>query len=193
MDNQSAICIYGASSEDIAPVFKTDAFRVGELVASAGRTLVCGGGRAGLMRAAIDGALSAGGKAVGVLPRFMIEKKWQHPQLSEIVVTGSMHQRKEKMAALSSAAIAFPGGCGTYEELLELITWRQLNLWRGNIVILNTDGYYDSLIDQLRKSLQLGFMRPEHEGLFSVASTPEEAVELALRPVPETVWLQKIE
>lgn len=193
MNNQSAICIYGASSDDIAPIFKSDAFSVGELVASAGRTLVCGGGRAGLMRAAIDGALSRGGRAIGVLPRFMIEKNWQHAELSQVIVTESMHQRKEKMASLSSAAIAFPGGCGTFEELLELITWRQLNLWRGNIVILNTSGYYDSLIEQLRKSLQLGFMRTEHERLFSVASSPQQAVELALRPVPDTVWLQKID
>lgn len=193
MNNQSAICIYGASSDDIAPAFKSDAFRVGELIASAGCTLVCGGGRAGLMRAAIDGALKAGGTAWGVLPQFMIEKKWQHPGLSDVIVTETMHQRKHKMASLSFAAIAFPGGCGTYEELLELITWRQLNLWRGNIVILNSLGYYDDLIAQLHKSLEMGFMRPEHEGLFSVASSPEQAVELALRPVEKTVWRQKID
>lgn len=191
MDNN--ICIYGASSNDINQRFKDDAFRVGQLVAKAGCGLVCGGGRAGLMQAAIEGVLSQGGKTIGVLPRFMIEKNWQHPALSELVVTETMHDRKKTMSQLSSAAIAFPGGCGTFEELLELITWRQLNLWHGNIVILNTLNYYDNLIAQLHTSMRLGFMRADHAGLFAVAETPEQAVRLALEPIENKVWKQKID
>lgn len=191
MDNN--ICIYGASSNDIDPVFKDDAFRVGQLIARAGRGLVCGGGRAGLMQAAIEGALAEGGKAIGVLPQFMIEKNWQHPQLTELVIAQTMHERKKTMSQLSSAAIAFPGGCGTFEELLELITWRQLNLWHGNIVILNTLNYYDNLIAQLQTSMRMGFMRTDHAGLFAVASTPEQAVEMAFKPLEDKVWKQKID
>ncbi len=177
----SAITVYGASSENIRQTFKDAAFAVGKLIAEAGCPLVCGGGRLGLMRAAIDGALEAGGEAVGVLPAFMVKKQWQHPELTAMIETETMHVRKETMARLSKAAIACPGGCGTFEELLEIITWRQLGLYNGRVVILNTDGYYDPLLAMFNRAQAEGFMR--HDGtddLFSVATTPRQAVDLAL-------------
>ena len=119
-----AIVVYGASSEDIKQEYKDAARETGKLIAEAGCALVCGGGRQGLMKAAIDGALDAGGEAIGVLPQFMIDNNWQHPGLTRMIATASMHERKHTMAMMAVAAIACPGGCGTFEELLEIITSR---------------------------------------------------------------------
>lgn len=174
------ICIYGASSSHIDEIYLKDARRVGELIASKGYGLISGGGRGGLMAAAIEGSISCGGKTIGVLPRFMIEREWQHPSLSEVIVTESMHLRKQTMASISKAVIAMPGGIGTLEEMAEIITWRQLKLFFGNVVILNTDGYYNPLLDMFAKMNQKGFMREGSGRLWQVAVSPEEAVEMAI-------------
>lgn len=189
---KDAIVVYGASSEDIVDCFKNDAREVGRLIALSGHPLVCGGGKAGLMKAAIEGAQSAGGETIGVLPQFMVDNNWQHPGLSRMISTPDMHARKHAMASMSVAAIACPGGCGTFEELLEIITWRQLNLYRGQVVILNTDSYYDPLVEMFNRAMERGFMHPDHRQLFHVASTPREAVEAALAPVPAHLFTQKI-
>ena len=174
------ICIYGASSENIAEAYKRAAYECGRLIAEAGVDLVCGGGKAGLMRCAIDGALDGGGRAVGVLPEFMVKKGWQHPRLSEMVAASDMHARKSAMASMSTGVIALPGGVGTLEELLEIITWRKLNLYRGPVAIFNVDGFFDPLLAMLGKTVEEGFMHPSHRLLWQVAATPCEAVEIAL-------------
>lgn len=181
MNQEKAICIYGASSSRIDPEYIDQAFTTGQLIARAGYRLVCGGGRGGLMAAAIEGALDAGGQTVGVLPQFMIDREWQHPGLTEVISTPTMHVRKATMASLSDAVIALPGGIGTLEELLEIITWRQLKLYGGNVVILNTRGYYDPLLAMLGKCEAEGFMRPGNHRLFEVAANPQEAINLATR------------
>lgn len=181
MKEEKAICIYGASSSRIDRVYIDQAFETGRLIAQAGYRLVCGGGRGGLMAAAIEGALDAGGKAVGVLPQFMIDREWQHPALTEVISTPTMHVRKATMASLSVAAIALPGGIGTLEELLEIITWRQLKLYNGNVVVLNTRGYYDPLLGMLSKCTAEGFMRQGNHRLYDVATDPQEAINLAIR------------
>lgn len=188
----TAIAVYGASSNDIDPRYKQAAYELGQLIARSGHAVVCGGGRQGLMAAAIEGALSEGGEAIGVLPRFMVDNSWQHPDLTRMKVTETMHERKAAMAAMSLAAIACPGGCGTFEELLEIITWRQLNLYRGQVVILDTLGYYRPLTAMMERAVEEGFMHPDHRQLFTVAETPAEAVEAALRPVPAHLFTQKI-
>ena len=180
------VTIYGASSALIAPGYFDDARKVGALLAERGVKVVSGGGRTGLMAAAIEGARSAGGQTIGVLPQFMIDRSWQHPDLSEVISTPDMHARKRMMASLSGAAIALPGGVGTLEELLEIITWRQLGLYQGNVVILNTSGYYDPLLAMLRRTVDCHFMNPDHTSLWAIASTPEEAVTLALDTPPTT-------
>ncbi|MDE6802757.1 MAG: TIGR00730 family Rossman fold protein [Muribaculaceae bacterium] len=179
------ITIYGASSPDIDPRFIEAARRVGELIAGRGVTLVSGGGRTGLMAAAIEGASVSSGATVGILPQFMIDRRWGHPDLGTTISTPDMHTRKRKMASLSGAVIALPGGVGTLEELLEIITWRQLGLYQGNIVILNTLGYYDPLLQMLERSIEMHFMNPDHRSLWQVAATPDEAVALALDKEPE--------
>ncbi|MDE5608187.1 MAG: TIGR00730 family Rossman fold protein [Muribaculaceae bacterium] len=187
------ITIYGASSPDIDPRFMEAARQLGALIGARGVTLVSGGGRTGLMAAAIEGASMAGGKTVGILPQFMIDRRWGHPQLHTTVATPDMHTRKRQMASMSGAVIALPGGVGTLEELLEIITWRQLGLYQGNIVILNTLNYFDPLLQMLARSIELHFMNPDHKALWQVASTPEEAVSLALDVEPENrPFTQKI-
>lgn len=187
-----AITVYGASSENIPREYKDAARETGRLIALSGHPLVCGGGKQGLMAAAIEGAIGAGGKAIGILPEFMVKNAWQHPALTTMISTPGMHERKHTMAQMSIAAIACPGGCGTFEELLEIITWRQLNLYRGQVVILNTLGYYDPLIRMFDQAIAQGFMHPDHRRLFSVAETPEQAVEMALAPVDTDTFTQKI-
>lgn len=191
-DITDAITIYGASSENIALTFKEQAFEAGRLIALSGHPLVCGGGRAGLMRQAIEGAASEGGVTIGVLPSFMVAKNWQHPALTYMVETDSMHTRKATMARMSQAVIACPGGVGTFEELFEIITWRQLGLYRGNIVILNVDGYYEPLIAMLRSAAESGFMHPDCLSICRVASEASEAVEMALAPADNTDYSRKI-
>ncbi|MCM1348961.1 MAG: TIGR00730 family Rossman fold protein [Firmicutes bacterium] len=188
----TAIVVYGASSENIKQDYKNAAYEAGQLIARSGHALVCGGGRQGLMRAAIDGALSEGGEAIGVLPEFMVKNGWQHPGLTKMISTASMHERKQTMARMAMAAIACPGGCGTFEELLELITWRQLNLYRGQVVILNVDGYYNPLLEMFDRAIEQGFMHADHRKLYTVASTAAEAVEAALTPVDPHTFSQKI-
>lgn len=187
-----AICVYGASSPDIPEIYLREARAAGRAIAFAGRSLVCGGGKSGVMAAAIEGAAMAGGTTVGILPQFMLDRQWQHPLLSEVVATPDMHRRKEEMARRSYGVIAFPGGCGTLEELLEIITWRQLGLFHGNVVIANIDGYYDPLLQMLDRTIRQHFMHPDHTSLWSIASTGTEAVELALRPTPRRTFTQKI-
>lgn len=171
------ICIYCASSSKAAAVYGETAYELGALLAREGIAVVTGAGSIGLMRCVEDGALENGGKAIGVIPRFMVEQGWHHTGLTELRVTESMHERKQMMAELSDAIIALPGGCGTIEELSEIITWKQLGLYFNPIVILNINGYYDHFIAQLGKAIEEHFMGEIHGNIWSVATTPAEALE----------------
>ena len=172
--------VYSASSGQVPAVYLEAARTLGRLIASGNHTLVNGAGRTGLMGACTDACLAAGGKAIGVIPQFMIDQGWQHRGMTELLVTPDMHRRKELMAEKSDACIALAGGVGTLEELLEIITWKQLGLYLKPIIILNTNGYYDALLAQLQRAADECFMRPQHTAIWSVAATPEEAIRLAL-------------
>ncbi len=174
----NTICIYCASSNKAAAVYGNTAYELGHLLASEGITVVTGAGGIGLMRCVEDGALDNGGKAIGVIPQFMVEQDWHHKGLTELHITESMHERKKMMADLSDAVIALPGGCGTIEELSEIITWKQLGLYLNPIVILNINGYYDHFIAQLEKAIEEHFMGEIHANIWSVATTPAEALEI---------------
>ena len=178
------ICIYCASSNKAADIYGDMAYELGALLAREGITVITGAGSIGLMRRAEDGALENGGKAIGVIPRFMVEQGWHHTALTELRITESMHERKQMMADLSDAVIALPGGCGTIEELSEIITWKQLGLYFNPIVILNINGYYNNFIAQLEKAIEECFMGEIHAGIWSVASTPAEALEI-IRNTPK--------
>lgn len=186
------IGVYGASSAEIPTQYLEAAFETGRLIAEGGLRLICGGGRSGVMASAIEGALSARGEAIGVLPDFMEARGWGHDGLSEKIITAGMHPRKETMMAESRGVIALPGGIGTFEELFEAMTWKQLGLYDGNVVILNIGGFYDPLISMLEKCIKEHFMNPDHRGLWSVATTPTEAVALAKAHHEAGIFSQKI-
>lgn len=160
--------------------FRADARQTGAIIAQSGLTLVSGGGRRGLMAEAIEGALTAGGETIGVLPGFMIERRWNHPRLTRTIVTDTMHERKQIMAEMAVGVIALAGGVGTFEELLEAITWHQLGLFPTTPVILNTAHYYDPLIEMLRRTIDFGFGRERRGELWLEADTPRQAVEMVL-------------
>ncbi len=185
----TSVCVYCASSTQIDEKYFRAAEELGMLIAQYGLRLITGAGRQGLMKAVQDAALAAGGEAVGVIPSFMVKEGWHHMGLTQLIETASMHERKQTMANLSDGVIALPGGCGTMEELLEIITWKQLGLYLNPIVILNIDGFYDSLLEQLKRALDDNFMRAIHADIWKVATTPVEAVEL-LTTTP--VWDKSI-
>ena len=141
------------------------------------------------MRSVADAALADGGEVTGVIPTFMVEQNWHHRGLTELIQVESMHERKQLMASLSDAVIALPGGCGTLEELLEIITWKQLGLYLNPIVILNIDGFFTPLLQMLETAINENFMRKEHGEIWHVASTPEQALELIYQT---PVWDESI-
>ena len=177
-----AITVYGASAADLDPVFHEAARALALEAARRGVAVITGGGTQGMMGTVNDTVLEAGGTAIGIIPRFMVEKGWGHQGLSATHVTDGMHSRKALMAELSTGVVALPGGVGTLDELMEIITWRQLGLFGGNVVILNVDHYYDPLLDMLARAEQRGFMRKgSPRTLWHVTTDPVEAVDLALK------------
>lgn len=178
MNQINSVCVYSASSTKIAPVYFETAEELGRLLAEHRIHLINGAGSIGLMRSVADAVLKNGGEVTGVIPHFMVEQNWHHTGLTELIEVESMHERKQKMADLSDGVIALPGGCGTLEELLEIITWKQLGLYLNPIVILNVNGFFDPLLEMLEKAIEENFMRREHGDIWKVAQTPEEAVKL---------------
>lgn len=178
MNKITSVCVYSASSTKIAECYFEAAERLGRLLAERHIRLINGAGNLGLMRSVTDAALQHGGEAVGVIPRFMVEQGWHHEGMTRLIEVDSMHERKQMMAELSDGVIALPGGCGTLEELLEIITWKQLGLYVKPIVVLNVNGFFNPLLEMLSKAVDEHFMRPQHTGIWKVAETPEEAVGL---------------
>lgn len=189
MNDIKNICVYSASSTKIAPIYFEAAEKLGQLLAQKHINLINGAGCLGLMCRISNAALAAGGTVTGVIPRFMVEQGWHHKGLTRLIETESMHERKQLMADLSDGVIALPGGCGTLEELLEIITWKQLGLYLKPIVILNTNGFYNPLLEMLQQAISQNFMRKEHGNIWHVAQTPEEAVNL-LYTIPH--WSKEI-
>ena len=174
------IAVYCASSTQIDECYFKDARRLGNLMADKGITLVNGAGNMGLMAESADGCLEKGGKAIGVIPTFMIGEGWCHNGMTQIIETADMHERQAKMAEMTDAGIFLPGGCGTFAELSELITWKQLGLYLKPIILLHTKGHFDSLLNTLHQAITENFMRPVHADIWKVAPTPEEALRMAL-------------
>ena len=172
------VCVYCASSDNIDDIYTKDAELLGALLGKKNINVINGAGRRGLMRVISDAAISAGGSVTGVIPDFMCENGWCHPNLTDIIRTKTMHERKKTMAELSDAAIALPGGYGTLEELLEIITWKQLKLYNNPIIILNTNNYYNPLFEMFRSATEQKFMREKQSVFWHVAQTPEEVLDI---------------
>ena len=176
-----SVTVFCGSSPGASPRYADAVREFGERLARAGIRAVYGGGRAGLMGIFADAMLGAGGEVVGVIPSFLHDREVAHGALTELRVVSSMHERKQLMFDLSDAACALPGGLGTLDELIELVTWRQLGLHCRTMVILNTDGYWDGLGALTGGIVGEAFAKPAVHGFFDYAATPEEAVEALYR------------
>ena len=155
-------------------------------------TLVFGGGRVGVMGLIADAVLDRGGKAVGVIPQFLIDKEVGHTGLTELIITSNMHERKQKMADLSDGVITFPGGFGTLEEFFEVLTWLQLGLHNNPIGLLNIDGFYDPLLAQMDIMVEKKFLKPLNRDLVLSHSDPAQLVLLMenFNSNPDEVWFE---
>lgn len=173
------ITIYCGSASGRDPRFREAAVTVGTEIARRGLPLIYGGGNMGMMGAASAAARDAGGTTVAIIPQFMVDRGWNDAASTTTIVTEGMHDRKQRMASMACGVIALPGGIGTIEELSEIITWRQLGLYGGNIVILNVAHYYDSYLAQIDDAVAAGFLPADHRSLFAVTENPAVAVALA--------------
>jgi uncharacterized protein (TIGR00730 family) len=170
---QSA-AVYCGSSDKCEERYLAEAERVGRVLAEAGIRIVYGGGSDGLMGRVADAGMRAGGGVTGIIPRFMVEVEWAHSGLNDLRIVKDMHARKQLILSESDAVVALPGGCGTLEELLEAITWKQLGLFAGPIVIVNHEGFYTPVLEMLERCIQGKFMNPDHEDIWCVAASADE-------------------
>ncbi len=169
-----SITVFCGSSAGTDKVFMVQAFDLGCVLATNNIQLVYGGAKIGLMGAVADGALSLNGKVIGVLPNFLRSKEIAHDKLSELIIVDSMHQRKAKMNELCDGFIAMPGGFGTMEELFEVLTWAQLGLHKKPIGLLNTNGFYNSLIAMIQEMLDKGFLKAINQEMLIVSDSIED-------------------
>ena len=168
-----SVCVYCGSRPGLNPEFATAARQVGTWIGKHSGQLVYGGGKAGLMGIVADATLQAGGRVVGIIPKGLVEKEWAHHGCTELHIVDTMHDRKRMMAERADTFIALPGGIGTFEELFEVWTWRQLGYHDKPIGLLNTAGYYDQLLDFLGQSVDQQFLGGWQMDLIRTQSNPE--------------------
>lgn len=172
-----SLCVLCGSREGTDPVYREVAVRLGRLIAEQDVRLIYGAGSIGLMGIIADAVLSAGGEVVGVIPDFLIRSEVGHHDLTDLVITDSMHDRKRRMFEMADAFVVLPGGLGTLDETFELITWRQLRLHDSPIIVLDVAGYWAPLISLIDATIAAGFADPATTELFSVVNTPEEVLQ----------------
>jgi uncharacterized protein (TIGR00730 family) len=168
-----SICVYCGSRDGVAQAYVQAARDVGRWIGERGGQLVYGGGNRGLMGTVADATLQAGGTVVGIIPRTLVDKEFAKRDCTELHVVESMHQRKHMMAERAGAFLALAGGIGTFEELFEVWTWRQLGYHDKPVGILDTDGYYQPLLQFLQRSVGLGFMNDWQMELVRVGRDPQ--------------------
>ncbi len=171
------VCIYASSSDYAPAAYTEDARRLGVLLAQAGCEIVYGGGSRGSMGAIADGALSVGGRVIGILPRFMADLEWGHPGLTHLELVGDMRERKHLLLTGSDAVVALPGGSGTLEELFEAVTLKRLGLYANPILLLDTLGYWQPLLKFMDEQvIAQRFLNPEHRDLWLRVAAPEDVL-----------------
>ncbi len=175
------VCVFCGSSEGSRPIYARAARRTGEEIARRGLGLVYGGGKAGLMGAVADAALAAGGEVIGVMPNAQVSGEIGHEGLTELHVVGSMHERKKLMADLSDGFVALPGGYGTLEEFLEVLSWAQLSMHEKPCALLEVAGYWEPLTALFDRAVAEGFVRPNHRSLVLAGEDPGELLDLMER------------
>ncbi len=194
MQRIHTVCVYCGSSIRIADHYKKITEQFGRILAAQGCQLVYGGGRVGLMGLLADTVLAAGGKVIGIIPEHIQALEVDHPGLTELHVVDSMHTRKRMMFEQSDAFVALPGGLGTLDELVEIMTWRQLGLHDKPLVMVNTQDYWAPFLNLFEHMIEAGFCRPEHRALIRVVGSVDEVMgALHAAPEPaisvETKWL----
>lgn len=167
-----SLCVYCGSRLGGQAAYEAAAHQVGTLIGQRGWQLVYGGGNAGLMGTVANAALAAGASVIGVIPQSLMVRELGHPGLNELHVVDTMHQRKQMMAERADAFVALPGGIGTFEELFEVWTWRQLGYHDKPVGLLNVDGYYDRLLSFMEQAVADGFVPPSQHRLLQVANDP---------------------
>ena len=172
------VAVYCGSADGNDQAYLTEARALGAALAAAGLGLVYGGANAGLMGAVADAALAGGAEVLGVLPEVLAGKEIAHAGLTRLEFVSTMHQRKARMAELADACLILPGGYGTLEELLEVVTWAQLRLHAKPVILINTGGYWDGFLQFLDTAVAAGFLRPKNRALLLVAANAREAVEM---------------
>ena len=194
MSGLRSVCVFSGSSPGARPSYTETATALGREVATRGLRLVYGGASVGLMGAVADAALAAGGDVVGVIPQHLVDREVAHDGLTELRVTGSMHERKALMADLADGFVALPGGLGTLEELAEVLTWSQLGLQSKPCGLLDVDGFFDPLLAFLDHTVTERFVSTEHRALVLAADRPDAVLDLLAgwRPgAPGAKWLDR--
>ena len=171
------LCVFCGSSGGARPAYGEAARALGAALARRHIGVVYGGGSVGLMGTLADAVLAEGGEIIGVIPGPLASRELAHATLTEMRVVGSMHERKAAMADLADGFIALPGGLGTLEETLEILTWAQLGIHRKPVGVLNVEGYYDALVQLLSHAVREGFVRRDYFGLLLFADTPAELLD----------------
>ena len=172
------ICIYCGSKTGNHPAYREAAEELGRELVERNLELVFGAGSIGLMGVVADTVLEAGGRVIGVIPKFLSGREVMHQQMSETHIVESMHERKALMEEMSDCFIALPGGLGTFEELFEILTWSQLGLHRKNVGLLNVRGYFDAHLQQIDHAIAEGFVKEDNRDLFVVSKNPAELLDL---------------
>lgn len=186
-----ALCVFCGSSMPPDARYGDAARVLGALIAARGMDLVYGGGSVGLMGTVADAALAAGGRVIGVIPTGLFSREVGHAGLTELREVDSMHERKQLMYDLSDGFIALPGGLGTLEELAEVTTWSQLGLHAKPVVLLDVDGFWDPLVAQLDRMVDVGLLNPANRSLIERTRTAGQALDVlaAARPAREAKWI----
>lgn len=187
------IAVFCGASLSNNQAHNDEAYRLGEIMASCDVELIYGGAKIGLMGKVADGVLENGGKVIGVIPDFLTSKEVVHTQLSELIITQTMHERKLKMHDLSEGIIALPGGFGTLEELFEMLTWAQLGLHKKPIGLLNTSGFYNHLMSFIESMIESGLLKPEYKKLLLMSESIEDLLNQMkqFEPIPVPQWMNK--
>ena len=177
---QTLIALYCGSRSGHDPIYRESAIQLAEQIAAHGFGIVYGGASIGLMGQVADTVKQAGGETVGVIPEFMLDYEIAHPDLTELHIVQSMHERKAMMADRASAFIALPGGLGTFEEILEIATWSQLDRHQKPMMLYNVNGFYDHLIGQLDHATETGFLPQQHRDKLLVCNELEQVFDIIL-------------
>lgn len=193
MGNRSTVCVFCGSSKGVAPVYQDSAVALGTILGNRGIDVVYGGGHVGLMGMVADAALDAGSRVTGIIPRFLQEWEVGHPGLDELVVTENMHDRKRLMYERADAFVSLPGGLGTFDETIEVMTWTQLGLSSKPVIVVNVNNYWDPFLELVQHGIAEGFARPENESILTVVDKPEDVPPLihqvTITSSPEAKWI----